>query len=285
MNIYKCTLEEAKEEIDTFCYNWNIIKLCYELWENDITKAYNGKSITLHEIAGVGKNYINEICAGKVNRETCKRTFNATQQSGVLEYVRGVVKITEPPKLKEYIVLSIVYNDWLNKSRQVKHLQGSDDKKLKQAEDKLKQINEWLEKNYKHKQELSVYIKSLKTNIMKQIEGLPKMVDDTNYTPIGKIKNYLLGEYSEAKIQDKQYDYLIHIASLLIELDCDMISSFSDEDLEILEQSIGMLYRRVKAENDYRKVHKEEKSFTKKYTEGADKKYIEPKGITPEDEY
>ena len=63
---------------------------------------------------------------------------------------------------------------------------------------------------------------------MKQIEGLPKMADDTNYTPIGKIKNYLLGEYSEAKIQNEQYDYLIKTASLLIELNCDRISSFSD---------------------------------------------------------
>ena len=143
MIIYEYTLEDAIEEIDTFCYNWYIITLCYELWQNEIIDVY-GEKMKLYKIADVGMNYLNEICACKVSRESCKRTFNATKKSGVLEYVRGIRKITEITKLKEYIVLNMVYNDWL-------------------------------EKNYKHKEDLKAYLKFLKKNIMAQIQSLPQL--------------------------------------------------------------------------------------------------------------
>ncbi|MBR4026375.1 MAG: hypothetical protein IKJ01_02290 [Lachnospiraceae bacterium] len=68
--------------------------MCYELWEHEIIDTY-GEKIKLYKIVDVGTNYINEICVCKVSRESCKRTFNATKQSGVLEYVRGIRKITE----------------------------------------------------------------------------------------------------------------------------------------------------------------------------------------------
>ena len=47
------SFEEMQNDISVLTYNWNLVKVCYEIWENDIISSWK-ENKKLHMIAGVG---------------------------------------------------------------------------------------------------------------------------------------------------------------------------------------------------------------------------------------
>lgn len=115
---YDIDIVEAQKEISPITFNWCLIRLCYEMWKEDIYTAW-GKKVKLHEIARVGVNYVNDLCNGK--RDKAYRIYIPERQSEIQAYIMGVRKFRfELPKFNEYIVLSNLYNNLLDKKRKSK---------------------------------------------------------------------------------------------------------------------------------------------------------------------
>lgn len=261
------------DDIEELQYNWNIIGLCYELWKDDIIKSHNGIKIELIKIAGVGENYIPNLCNGKIKKT--KRLFNCeTSDIDILMLLQGKMKISFrnsailEKMIRKYIVVNNIYKTVTGAIRR-----GDD------TSNKKKELIEICEtKDYKE------YIGKLKSEILifigKEAIRKKKSEQDTfEYTSIGLIKQFLLGKNvrEDILILGEEEEYITNVLSLLLHIKTDKLAKFSDKNLNMMHLYVKALDERVMSEVNYRKVKDYEKELSsdvlKAYNDKEDEKY------------
>lgn len=266
-------IENLMDDIEELQYNWNIIGLCYELWKDDIIKSHNGIKIELIKIAGVGENYIPNLCNGKIKKT--KRLFNCeTSDIDILMLLQGKMKISFrnsailEKMIRKYIVVNNIYKTVTGAIRR-----GDD------TSNKKKELIEICEtKDYKE------YIGKLKSEILifigKEAIRKKKSEQDTfEYTSIGLIKQFLLGKNvrEDILILGEEEEYITNVLSLLLHIKTDKLAKFSDKNLNMMHLYVKALDERVMAEVNYRKVKDYEKELSsdvlKAYNDKEDEKY------------
>lgn len=254
---YDIDIAEAKKEIIPLTFNWCLIKLCYEMWKKDVNKAWIGnKKVKLHEIVGVGVNYVNELCNGK--RDNAYNIPIPEGQEEIRVYLTGEQQFRfEFPQFSEYIVLSNLYNNFINKKRKSKY--GT-----QEIEEREKELSIFCKKGKK----IDEYIKYLKEQCITALSEMPLSEaygGMKNYKYI--IKNYLCGIASSSKVLEKERVLLTSFHIHIRECSCEMIAGMSDKSLSVLYEDITILFDRVSAEKYYREVRRKEKSINRKEME------------------
>lgn len=244
-------IEDYEANVTTFMINWNIIKLCYELWRDEIMIAWNGK-IKLHEIAGVSENYINEICAGR--KKTAHTTFGAEgYEERLAAILIGKEKLCSIPLIKRYIVINNMYNHNVSVKRQ------------KKEEDIIETICDEKDKTFSIAKET---VDQLKQKIMSLLAKEPLLVyGEGRKTSLGLVKDYLLGKRKKGNREDIQYLHasrLTLLYRLIYEMDCDTIEKMDDKQIQLFEEGAEVLYKRLKAIREYREVRKADAQLTLK---------------------
>lgn len=266
--------EELLNDIEPLQYNWNIISLCYELWKEDIIRAYNGMEMELHKIAGVGVNYIPILCKGE--RKKTRKIFNCeSADTNILKLLQGERKISFrnsnilERKIREYIVLNNIK----------KKIDGDCKHKVDANIREKELIEKCGTKDYKG------YISELKSKIENLLEKedirKKKSEQDTfEYTSIGLVKQFLLGKNAREDVLlfGEEETYISEVLSLLLQIKTDKLAKFKDKNLDMISNYVEILYNRVMAEVKYRKVKELEKELsydvTKAYSDAENKKYV-----------
>lgn len=235
------SLEEMQSDISVLTYNWNLVKVCYELWENDIVGSWKEEK-KLHLIADVGENYINEICSGR--KIKTNRRFNAEAYGDLIYYLRGDRKIIDLKILNKYIVLNNIYNE-IN-SRKRKKIDFSD-------------INRWISNNVGENVFSKEMLDSLKRDVIQGI-GKASLVDGATGKPtlLGNLKNYLMGKEHKEVVTSEIQTYMVTLLELIMKLDCNKISSMNEKQLEIFVGYSKQLYEKFHIESEVRRIKKVE---------------------------
>lgn len=259
------SLEEMQSDISTLTYNWNLVKICYEVWENDIVRAWKEER-KLYLIAGVGENYINEMCSGR--KIKTNRKFNAENYEDLVYYLRGDRKIIELKILYKYIVLNNIYNE-IN-SRKRKKIDCND-------------INKWVANNVGENINFKEVLNSLKKDIIQGI-GKASIIDGATGKPtsLGNLKNYLMGKGHKEVVTGEIEGYMAKLLDLIMQLDCNKISSMNEEQLRVFVGYSKQLYEKFHIESEGRRIKKEEVQLLGKIHEAMIQKQKED--IRKEDE-
>ena len=266
--------EELLNDIEPLQYNWNIISLCYDLWKEDIKRAYNGMEMKLHKIAGVGENYIPNLCKGE--RKETRKIFNCeSSDTNILKLLQGERKISFrnsnilERKIREYIVLNNIKRG----------IDGNHKHKVDASISEKELIEKCGTKDYKG------YISELKQKIENLLEEedirKKKSEQDTfEYTSIGLVKQFLLGKNvrEDVILLGEEETYISEVLTLLLKIKTDKLAKLTDKNLDMISNYVETLYNRVMAEVNYRKVKQLEKELsydvTKAYSDAEHRKYV-----------
>lgn len=278
------SLEEYAQELPAITFNWNVIKICYELWYEDII-AKRKADIKLHKIAGVGENYINEICAGRIT--STRKLFHAETDEVLLPYLRGNQWIIEKTsrELKRYVCLNIAYNTLTalkkiivqnsNKSKtdNEEHLQNSDSDNKKKRIESIKTdivcLEEWIAGQCKKpiKEELAIQKNKLIDKI--KYHGLGNYDDNRRWgmNVYGRLKNYLEGGNTKEVVLSENNEKIAFLFSAIYQMPYSMIESLDDKSLEELYKHVKVFYDKIETQVKVREVQKMEREFYQKVAE------------------
>lgn len=248
------------DEIPIITYNWNLIKICYELWDD--VAAVNGNKKQLYAIAGVGKNYISNICTGKVKRS--RKIFNSGNDMMLLRYLRGEISLPEINKLKKYIVFNNMFQELLSKKRQKKN---GEEEKAKEG---------WLLEQCKDGMGINEYLKYLKECTVQAIKGESLRDEgresDDKRTPLGHLKDYLAGRTSLEYIQGEYEATQILLMKSMERITCDKLKKMDEGTLENFYGCVKILFDRIDAERQYRRVRGVEEKLLNMAAQESEKK-------------
>lgn len=259
------SLEEMQSDISILTYNWNLVKVCYEVWENDIVGAWKDEK-KLHLIAGVGENYINEICSGR--KIKTNRRFNAEAYGNLIYYLKGDKKIIDLKILNKYIVLNNIYNELISRKR-----------KKEDYDD----INKWIVNNVGENVNYKEMLDSLKRNVIQGIDKASFVDGATGQpTPLGNLKNFLMGKGHKEVVTSEIEGYMTRLLDLLIQIDYNKISSMNEKQLKVFTGYSKQLYEKFYIESERRRIKDVEEKLLGKIHGAMIQKQRE--GIYKEDE-
>lgn len=235
---------EATRCVGKLQCNWILVRICFKLWKDEI-----GKKVKLREIAGVGVNYISDICSGK--KINVQKNFNAKDYGALCGLLGGEDYILELPALKEYALVENI------KTYKIK------------TEKDTKEWLDWINKNIGQTIEFSNF-KECEAYLEKQIiEAVEKQnIKELNYdgkykdTNIGLLKKYLLGQPMEV-VGDIEF-YLTKLLEIIVEIDCHTVEHMEESQIENYYLYAEMLYNRIKCERLRRDNLKLEKELKEK---------------------
>ncbi len=264
-------LEEFADKFPTLTFNWNVIRICYELWRNDIITVRK-EDLKLHKIVGVGENYVNEICVGRVVKT--RRLFNAQMDAELIPYLQGEKSIMDKSNiaLKRYVALNIACNSLAAEKKKVtlefKSRNISKDKIDWSKQEEFVKIEKWIEQQCKR--DAWEELKALKKKVITLIKGC----NLTNYygeerikTVYGRLKQYLEGRNDEKIRLSEHQEKITYLLMAMYQMPYSMIEKLDDKNLEKLYGYIKMFYNKVEAEVKVREVKKIEQKFYGQITE------------------
>ena len=238
---------EATKCVGKLQCNWILVRMCFKLWKNE-----NGKNEKLMEIAGVGVNYISDICSGR--KTGVQKNFNAEDYGALCGLLRGQDYILELQALKEYALVKLIKTY-----------------KIKNENDK-KEWLDWINRNIGQKNEFKDFneceahleqliIEAVKNENIKELNCNGKYED----TKIGLLKKYLLRQPMEV-VGDIEL-YLAKLLEIIVEIDCHTVEHMEDSQIENYYLYAEMLYNRIKGEIMRRDNLKLEKKLKNKIVE------------------
>lgn len=260
------SLEEFAKELPALAFNWTVIRICFELWRKDII-AVRKADLKLHKIVGVGENYINEMCAGRV--VSTSKLFNAEKDMVLLPYLQGDRCIIDRSslELKRYVALNIACNALSAEKKKItsaykkKNIPSNEINWSKCKEVTL--IDEWIQQQCKCNP--AEKLKKLKNQIIEKIKfyGLSNSDDEGNQglTIYGKLKRYLEGRNSEKVILSENQEKMALLFTAMYKLPYSTIETLDDESLKKLHVHVGRFFNKIEAEVRIREVKKEEQGF------------------------
>ena len=270
-------LEEFAYKFPTLTFNWNVIRICYELWRNDII-AVRKEDLKLHKIVGVGENYVNEMCVGRVVKT--RRLFNAQMDAELIPYLQGEKSIMDKSNiaLKRYVALNIACNSLAAEKKKVtlafKGRGISKDKIDWSKQEEIVELEKWIKQQCNGDSEEE--LKALKEKVITLIKGC----NLTDYygeerikTVYGRLKQYLEGRNDEKIRLSEHQEKIAYLLTAMHQMPYSMIEKLDDKNLEKLYGYIKMFYDKVEAEVKVREVKKIEQKFYKQITEP----YVESK--------
>lgn len=246
------SMEEKMEDVNPIMYNWNLIKICYDLWYDDIVKSWKSEK-KLYQIAGVGQNYINEICAGRI--DTSRRVFNAEKDGDLIKYLRGSKRFMQVhcKKLKRYIVLKNGYNQMNT---------------MKRKKQDCVYLEEWLQEQCPEGKGIYECLGDLRKEIETEIQQLRLKVKNAEGKEVnlelGLIKDYLMGVNHSVVVFNEIESYILNLAQVTMNLSCDKIAQTDDRHLDILSMYSDMLSDKIHAERVWREARRVEKEQLEK---------------------
>ncbi|MBR5316745.1 MAG: hypothetical protein IKU39_02500 [Lachnospiraceae bacterium] len=263
------SLEDYAQQLPVLAFNWTVIRICFELWRDDIDSARNVR-LKLHKIVGVGENYINEMCAGRVR--TTNKLFHAENDVMLLKHLQGKKSIMEKsnPFLKKYVALNIACNSLVAEKKKItsicKKKNIPSDKIVYSEWAEFKLLDEWIQQH-------------CKGNPVEQLEKLKKQIIDTikycgekndddqgnrGLTIYGKLKRFLEGRNTEKVILSENQEKIARLLSTIYEIPYSTIQKLDDDSLEELYVYVKMFYNKIEAEVNIRQVKEVERKFYEK---------------------
>lgn len=260
------SLEEFAKELPVLAFNWTVIRICFELWRNDII-AVRKADLKLHKIVGVGENYINEMCAGRVTYT--RRLFNAEMDVALLPYLQGDKWIMDKSNqyLKKYVALNIACNSLVAEKKQVtyayKKKYGSSDSIDWSKQKAVVLLENWIIKQCNGDSRKK--LEELKNGIVQTIKfyNLTNYDDDGNIgvTTYGRLKQYLEGRNSEEVILNENQEKMALLFTAIYKMPYSMIETLDDDSLVKLHTHVKRFFDKIEAEVRIREVKREEQEF------------------------
>jgi hypothetical protein len=242
------TYTEAVNKIPALQYNWCLVKLCFDAWHDEINKERRQK-IKLHEIAGVGENYIGQLCSGKL-QHTYKK-FGAESNEMLYGKLKGKIKMQGIPAVSNYILM----------------------KSIKKPECYDGDAEKWVRKNIRKNEKLNIDNLTIKfkNEAIQYIKNasLKELDNNDHYikTDLGIIKDYLLGSEEQDCALDEIHIQMVRLLQLMLDINCDMISKMSNGELKNFITYSNVINDRLLAEQLIRGVQETEKKWKKEIIE------------------
>ena len=267
IKIYKYeSLEEFAKELPVLAFNWTVIRICFELWRNDII-AVRKADLKLHKIVGVGENYINEMCSGRVG--STRKLFNAEKDMVLLPYLQGDSWIIDRSSLevKRYVALNIACNSLSAEKRKItaaykkKNISSNDIDWNKCKSVTL--LDEWIQRQCKCNP--TEKLELFKNQIIEKINCYSLSNEDEKgnqgLTLYGRLKRYLEGRNSEKIILSENQEKMALLFTAIYKMPYSTIETLDDESLKKLHAHVGRFFNKIEAEVKIREVKKEEQEF------------------------
>lgn len=269
--------EELAKELPILAFNWTVIRICFELWRQDITEVRKA-DLKLHKIVGVGENYINEMCAGRV--KSTNKLFNAEKDIILLPYLQGKKSIIEKsnPFLKKYVVFNIACNSLIAEKKKITRISKENNITSDEIDyskwANFRLIDEWIQQQCKGNP--TEQLDKIKQTIIDTIKFCGLSNDDNQggrgLTIYGYLKRYLEGRNSEEVILSENQEKMALLFTAIYKMPYSMIETLDDNSLKKLYKQVKRFYEKIEVEIRIREVKKEEQDFYKETAKSYVKK-------------